>query len=91
MIQMVESKQGEGMTLRTVSFQGGQLTRSQRERLDQSRRVQASLNTTVLQQQVVETFAALEQRKEQGAKPERQWFVIVDERGTPCVADAFGF
>ncbi|MGR3611035.1 MAG: hypothetical protein ACU0BN_19570 [Sulfitobacter sp.] len=77
--------------MRTVSFQGGQLSRSQRDRLDQFRRVQASINTTILQQQVSETLAALEQRKSQGVKPERQWFVIVDERGTPCVADAFGF
>lgn len=77
--------------MKTVSFQGGQLSRSQRDRLDQFRRVQASINTTVLQQQVSETLAAVEQRKEQGTKPERQWFVIVDERGTLCVADAFGF
>ena len=77
--------------MRIASFQGTSLSRSQRERLEQSRRVQASINTTVLQQQVSETLAAVQQRKEQGAKPERQWFVIVDERGTPCFADAFGF
>lgn len=91
MIQIAECKPGDCMTLRTVSFQGGQLSRSQRERLEQSRRVQASINTTVLQQQVTETFAAVEQLKEQGTKPERQWFVVINERGTPCVADAFGF
>jgi hypothetical protein len=77
--------------MKTVSFQGGQLSRSQRDRLDQFRRVQASINTTVLQQQVTETFAAVQQHKEQGIKPERQWFVVINERGTPCVADAFGF
>jgi hypothetical protein len=77
--------------MRTVSFQGGQLTRSQRERLEQSRRVQQSVNTTVLQRQVAETLAAAQQRKDQGTKPERQWFVVINERGTPCVADAFGF
>lgn len=79
------------MTVRTVSFQGGQLSRSQRERLDQFRRVQANINTTVLQQQVNETLVAVAQLKEQGVKPERQWFVVINERGTPCVADAFGF
>lgn len=77
--------------MRTVSFQGGQLSRSQRERLEQFRRVQASINTTVLQQQVAETLAAVEQHKAQGIKPERQLFVVINERGTPCVADALGF
>jgi hypothetical protein len=77
--------------MRLASSQGTSLTRSQRERLEQSRRVRASINTTVLQQQVAETFAAVQQLKEQGTKPERQWFVVINERGTPCVADAFGF
>lgn len=91
MIQMTESKPGEGMTLRTVSFQGGQLSRSQRERLEQYRRTQATVNTSVLQQQVAETFAALDQRKHQGTKPERQWFLEFEAKGTPCVAELFGF
>lgn len=69
--------------MRTVSFQGGQLTRSQRERLEHYRRTQATANTTVLQQQVAETFAALEQRKAQGIKPERQWSFEFEAKGTP--------
>lgn len=77
--------------MRVASFQGTSLSRSQRERLDQFRQVRASIDKTVLQQQVAETFAALEQHKAQGIKPERQWFVVINERGTPCVADAFGF
>lgn len=77
--------------MKTVSFQGGQLSRSQRERLEQYRRTQASVNTTVLQQQVAETFAALEQRKDQGIKPERQWTLLEQQSGTPCFADVFGF
>ncbi|WP_245890977.1 hypothetical protein [Stutzerimonas kunmingensis] len=91
MIQMVDSKPGEGMTLRTVSFQGGQLSRCQRERLEQYRRTQATVDTSVLQQQVAETFAALEQRKDQGTKPERHWFLEFEAKGTPCVAELFGF
>jgi len=77
--------------MRISGFQGTSLSRSQRERLEQSRRFRSSINTTVLQQQVAETFAAVERLKEQGTKPERQWFVVINERGTPCVADAFGF
>ncbi len=77
--------------MKTVSFQGGQLTRSQRERLEQYRRTQATVNTSVLQQQVAETFAALDQRKDQGTKPERQWFLEFEAKGTPCVAELFGF
>jgi len=45
----------------------------------------------VLQQQVNETLAALEARQSEGIKPERQWFLERQERGTPCVADLFGF
>jgi len=77
--------------MKTVSFQGGQLSRSQRERLEQYRRTQATVNTSVLQQQVAETFAALDQRKHQGTKPERQWFLEFEAKGTPCVAELFGF
>ena len=77
--------------MKTVSFQGGQLSRSQRERLEQYRRTQATVNTSVLQQQVAETFAALDQRKDQGTKPERHWFLEFEAKGTPCVAELFGF
>ncbi|WP_312247226.1 hypothetical protein [Stutzerimonas nitrititolerans] len=90
MIQIVDSKPGEGMTLRTVSFQGVQLSSGQRRRLEEQQRTRAFMNST-LQQQVNETLATLDGRQSQGIKPERQWFLERQERGTPCVADMFGF
>jgi len=76
--------------MRTVSFQGTQLTTGQRRRLDDQQRTRAFMNST-LQQQVTETLAAVEARQSKGIKPERQWFLVHQERGTPCVAELFGF
>lgn len=76
--------------MRTVSFQGTQLTSGQRRRLDEQQRTRAFMNS-VLQQQVSDTLAALESRQSEGVKPERQWFLERQERGTPCVAELFGF
>lgn len=76
--------------MRTVSFQGTQLTAGQRRRLDEQQRTRAFMNS-VLQQQVSETLASLDSRQSQGIKPERRWFLERQERGTPCVADMFGF
>lgn len=76
--------------MRTVSFQGTQLTSGQRRRLDDQQRTRAFINP-VLQQQVAETLVALDRRKETGAKPERQWFLEFEAKGTPCRAELFGF
>jgi len=75
---------------RTVSFQGTQLTSGQRRRLQEQQQARPFVNP-VLQQQVNETLAALEARQSEGIKPERQWFLERQERGTHCVADLFGF
>ncbi|WP_312254165.1 hypothetical protein [Stutzerimonas nitrititolerans] len=76
--------------MRTVSFQGTQLTSGQRRRLDEQQRTRAFMNST-LQQQVSETLATLDSRQSEGRKPERPWFLERQERGTPCIADMFGF
>lgn len=76
--------------MRVARFQGTALTSSERRRLDEQRRSRPFVNP-VLAQQVSDTLAALERRKETGAKPERQWFLEHEAKGTPCVADAFGF
>lgn len=76
--------------MRTVSFQGTQLTSGQRRRLEEQQRTRAFMNS-VLQQQVSETLATLDSRQSEGRKPERQWFLERQERGTPYVADVFGF
>tara|TARA_Y100001972_G_C7455570_1_gene232845 strand:+ start:160 stop:390 length:231 start_codon:yes stop_codon:yes gene_type:complete len=76
--------------MRTVSFQGTQLTTGQRRRLQEQQQARAFVNP-ILQQQVNDTLAAIDSRKQLGAKPERQWFLVHQERGTPCVAELFGF
>ncbi|MBK57302.1 MAG: hypothetical protein CML01_00500 [Pseudomonas sp.] len=80
--------------MRTVSFQGTQLSKSQRDRLAFQQQTRAGFLNNHLQQQVDETLAALQARKEQGTppvKPERKWFLEYQAKGTPCVAELFGF
>lgn len=78
--------------MKQVSFQGPRLTASDRAQL--ARRAELSrslfLNAT-LTNQVNQTIAVLELRKEQGSKPEKIWFLDRLEKGTPFVGDAFGF
>ncbi len=79
---------------RTVSFQGTQLSPRQRQQLAFQQQTRAAFLNTHLQQQVDDTLAALQQRKEQGAapvKPERQWTLDYAAKGTPFVGDAFGY
>ncbi|KYC23200.1 hypothetical protein [Pseudomonas sp. ABFPK] len=76
--------------MKTVSFQGAQLTTGQRERLQQQRRIQSMLNP-VLADQVAQTIAALEVRKEQGIQPEKQWVTVSDTRGTVSIAEWMGY
>lgn len=76
--------------MRTVSFQGAQLSPGQQRRLEQQRQVQAFMNP-VLAEQVAKTIEVLEIRKEQGAKAEKQWFLVSDTRGTPSFAEWMGY
>lgn len=77
--------------MRTVSFQGVQLTSGQQRRLSEQQRLRGAFINPVLAQQVEQTFKAVEARKEQGVKPERIWFVERQEIGTTCVAEWMGF
>ena len=77
--------------MRTVSFQGAQLTSGQKRRLAEQQRVQNSSINPVLAQQVEQTLRVVEARKEQGVKPERIWFVDRQEIGTTCIAEWMGF
>jgi hypothetical protein len=77
--------------VRTVSFQGAQLTSGQKRRLAEQQRVQNSFINPVLAQQVEQTLRVVEARKEQGVKPERIWFVDRQEIGTICIAEWMGF
>ncbi|NVL62367.1 hypothetical protein E0I00_26700 [Pseudomonas syringae pv. actinidiae] len=76
--------------MKTVSMQGVQLSPSQRRMLDQQRHVKQFMNP-VLTQQVAETLAVIEVRKEQGTKPERIWFLDRQEKGTPSIAEWMGY
>ncbi|MFL1553491.1 hypothetical protein ACI77I_31210 [Pseudomonas sp. D47] len=77
--------------MRTVSFQGAQLTSGQRRRLAEQQQVRTSFINPVLAQQVEQTLKAVEARKEQGVKFERIWFVERQEIGTISVAGWMGF
>ncbi|WP_241153225.1 hypothetical protein, partial [Pseudomonas viridiflava] len=70
--------------------QGIQLSAGQRRMLDQQRHVREFMNP-VLTQLVAETLAVIEVRKEQGAKPERIWFLDRQEKGTPSMAEWMGY
>ncbi|QQQ52895.1 hypothetical protein JJQ97_12180 [Pseudomonas syringae] len=76
--------------MKTVSLQGIQLSPGQRRMLEQQRHVREFMNP-VLTQQVAETLAVIEVRKEQGTKPERIWFLDRQEKGTPSMAEWMGF
>ncbi|WP_026020437.1 hypothetical protein [Pseudomonas putida] len=76
--------------MRTVSFQGAQLSPGQQRRLEQQRQVQAFMSP-VLAEQVAQTIQVLDARKEQGAKPEKQWFLVSETRGTTCIAEWMGY
>ncbi|KPZ27800.1 hypothetical protein [Pseudomonas coronafaciens] len=73
-----------------TSLQGTQLSPGQRRMLEQQRHVKQFMNP-VLTQQVAETLAVIEVRKEQGAKPERIWFIDRQEKGTPSMAEWMGY
>lgn len=77
--------------MRTVSFQGAQLTAGQRRNQAFQQQVRSSFLSVHLQQQVEQTIAAVEQRKEQGAKKEKVWFKDREEFGTPCFCELFGY
>ncbi|MEN5313690.1 hypothetical protein [Pseudomonas koreensis] len=74
-----------------VSFQGSQLSPGQRRQLEFQRNTRAAFLNPVLAEQVAETMKAVEERKQQGLKAERVWFVDRQETGTLCVAEWMGF
>ncbi|WP_238418210.1 hypothetical protein [Pseudomonas syringae group genomosp. 3] len=75
-----------------TSLQGIQLSPGQRRMLEQQRHVREFMNP-VLTQQVAETLAVIEVRKEHGVKPEKIWFHDRESswQGTISVAEWMGF
>jgi len=91
MIQSTESKPGEGMTLRTVSLQGTQLSASERRRLEFQRRFKAS--NPDLAASVDTAIERHRQAVEQGSQfddPYRFRFES-QSRFTPWLGDVFGY
>lgn len=76
--------------MKTVSFQGAQISPGQRRALEQQRQIKALMNP-ILAEQVAQTLTELEVRKEQGMKPEKQWVLESDTRGTPSLAEWMGY
>ena len=77
--------------MRTVSFQGAQLTASQRRNLEFQNQARQAFMSPVLVELVAETLKAVEARKEAGIKPERVWFPESEETGTPSFAEWMGY
>lgn len=68
--------------MKTVSFQGTQLTDSQRRRLCLQQQLRPTARPELLSPIVADTT---------DDTPRRQWFVVRQERGTPYVGDIFKF
>lgn len=77
--------------MRTVSFQGLQLSQAQRRQLAFQQQARQAFMNSQLAQQVEQIERAVAQRREEGAKPERVWTVETNSRGTPWLGDVFGF
>jgi len=77
--------------MRTVSFQGIQLSAGQRRQQQFQQQVRANFLSSSLQQIVDDSLAEIAKRKCDGVKPERIWFVDRIEKGTPWLGDVFGY
>lgn len=79
--------------MRTVSFQGVQLSATQRLRADQQARLRASMSGGLAQlvDGIDKALAEHKRTASEPYKPEKQWFLVSNEHGTPWVGDVFGF
>ena len=80
--------------MRTVSLQGLQVSNVERAKLQQQAALRNSMFTGGLRELVDSVDAAMAEHKRTAAapfKPERQWFLVSNEHGTPWLGDVFGF
>lgn len=77
--------------MRTVSFQGTQLSEGQRRQLAFQQQTRTAFLNPILAESVEKSLADTDRRKEQGVKPERIWFVDRQEKGTVCIAEWMGY
>jgi hypothetical protein len=77
--------------MRTVSFQGVQLSESERRRLALQQQARSFLNTH-LAQQVEQTLEAVDKLREEGTQGENpnKFRLESESRGTPWLGDVFG-
>lgn len=79
--------------MRTVSFQGTQLTPGQRRQLSFQQQARQPFLNPILQQQIDAALAEHERLKAQGLKAENPYKYSLDYvfKGTPWLGDVFGF
>ncbi|MDG9926358.1 MULTISPECIES: hypothetical protein [unclassified Pseudomonas] len=77
--------------MKTVSFQGTQLSASERRRIEQQRQVRSFLNPH-LTQQVDEALAAVDKLREEGNYGENpnKFRLFSETKSAPYVGDLFG-
>lgn len=76
--------------MKRVSQQGKTLSVAQRRQLELQARMR-SISKAPFLAEVQLALAELDQRKEQGVKPEKQYFHVSASHGTPSVAEWMGF
>lgn len=75
--------------MKTFSVDHTLLSVNQRRTLDQQNLVRSMIKP-VLAEQIAQTMALLDARKEQGTKPETIWTLDREESGTVCIAEWMG-
>lgn len=75
--------------MKKVLQPGRALSASQRRQLDLQARMRSI--PSPLRAQVEQTIRELDERKEQGAKPDKQYFHVLTSHGTVSVAEWMGF
>lgn len=76
--------------MKRVSQQGKTLSAAQRRQLDLQARMRA-IPKTPFHAEVQAALVELDERKEQGVKPEKQYFHVSTSHGTHSVAEWMGF
>lgn len=79
--------------MKTVSFQGAQLSAGQRRQLAFQQQTKTAFLNPFLADQIEQTIAAVDRMKEQGIKGENpnKFTLESTTKGTPWVGDAFGY
>ena len=79
--------------MQTVSFQGVQMSATQRLRSEQQARLRLSMSGGLAQlvDGIDKAMADHKRTASEPYKPEKQWHTVSNEHGTPWLGDVFGF